>query len=149
MLFLTIDPANDYYWKTHPTYKKASINGDVGLDIPMQCSVLIPANCRSYKIDLQFKTEPNHGYMLVPRSSISKTTVRLANSIGIIDKSYRGNVMIVVDNIGSSDVLFQEGCCYFQIIAFDGKLPRYQIDNVNVDTSRGSGGFGSTGAIVN
>ena len=57
--------------------------------------------------------------------------------------------MIVVDNIGSSDVLFQEGCCYFQIIAFDGKLPRYQIDNVNVDTSRGSGGFGSTGAIVN
>ena len=68
MLFLTIDPVNDYYWKTHPTYTKALKNGDVGLDIPMQCSVLIPANCQSFKINLQFKTEPSHvspGYRVI------------------------------------------------------------------------------------
>jgi dUTP pyrophosphatase len=146
MLFLTIDPSNDHYWKVHPTYNKASKNGDVGLDIPMQQSVIIPANARSFKINLDFKANPTHGYMLVPRSSISKTTIRLSNSIGIIDKKYRGNVMVVVDNIGDVDVLFQEGCCYFQIVAFDGNLPRYQIDNVDVVTSRGAGGFGSTGA---
>ena len=113
----------------------------------MQCSVLIPANCQSFKINLQFKTEPSHGYMLVPRSSISKTTVRLANSIGIIDKNYRGDVMVMVDNIGKTDVLFQEGCCYFQIVAFSGNLPKFQISDVNTDTARGTGGFGSTGAI--
>tara|TARA_B100000287_G_scaffold296272_1_gene279481 strand:- start:7172 stop:7615 length:444 start_codon:yes stop_codon:yes gene_type:complete len=146
MLFLTIDPSNDHYWKVHPTYNKASKNGDVGLDIPMQQSVIIPANARSFKINLDFKANPTHGYMLVPRSSISKTTIRLSNSIGIIDKKYRGNVMVVVDNIGDTDVLFQEGCCYFQIVAFDGNLPKYQIDDVNTDTSRGDGGFGSTGA---
>ena len=28
MLFLTIDPINHHYWKTHPTYSKASKNGD-------------------------------------------------------------------------------------------------------------------------
>ena len=148
MLFLTIDPVNDHYWKTHPTYSKALKNGDVGLDIPMQSSIIIPANSRSFKINLQFKTEPSHGYMLVPRSSISKTTVRLCNSIGIIDKNYRGDVMVMVDNIGKIDTLFQEGCCYFQIVAFDGKLPRYQIDNIDTNTSRGTGGFGSTGATV-
>lgn len=146
MLFLTIDPSNDHYWKVHPTYNKASKNGDVGLDIPMQQSVIIPAHVRSFKINLDFKANPTHGYMLVPRSSISKTTIRLANSVGIIDKKYRGDVMVVVDNIGDADVLFQEGCCYFQIVAFDGNLPRYQIDNVDVVTSRGAGGFGSTGA---
>ena len=84
--------------------------------------------------------------MLVPRSSISKTTIRLANSIGIIDKNYRGDVTVMVDNVGDTDVLFQEGCCYFQIVSFDGNLPRYQIDDVSVDTSRGTGGYGSTGA---
>ena len=84
--------------------------------------------------------------MLVPRSSISKTTIRLANSLGIIDKNYRGNVMVVVDNLGDTDVLLQEGCCYFQIVSFDGILPKFQISEVNTDTSRGVGGFGSTGA---
>lgn len=147
MLFLTIDPSNDHYWKNHPTYKKAMANSDVGLDIPMQKSILVPPNARSYKINLDFKACPTHGYMLVPRSSISKTNIRLANSIGIIDKKYRGDIMVAVDNIGDSDVLLQEGCCYFQIVAFDGNLPKYQIDDVNTDTSRGDGGFGSTGAV--
>tara|TARA_B100001287_G_C22660948_1_gene520331 strand:- start:878 stop:1321 length:444 start_codon:yes stop_codon:yes gene_type:complete len=146
MLFLTIDPKDDHYWKVHPTYNKAYKNGDVGLDIPMQRSVIVPAGARSFKINLDFKATPTQGYMLVPRSSISKTSVRLSNSIGIIDKKYRGDVMVVLDNLGETDVLFQEGCCYFQIVAFGGNLPTYQIDNVDNDTSRGSGGFGSTGA---
>jgi dUTP pyrophosphatase len=146
MLFLTIDPSNDHYWKVHPTYNKAYKNGDIGLDIPMQQSVIIPAHVRSFKINLDFKANPSHGYMLVPRSSISKTSIRLANSIGIIDKKYRGDVMVVVDNLADTDVLFQEGCCYFQIVAFDGNLPRYQVDKFDVVTSRGTGGFGSTGA---
>jgi dUTPase len=55
--------------------------------------------------------------------------------------------MVVVDNIGSTDVLFQEGCCYFQIVSFDGNLPKYQIEDVVTETSRGDGGFGSSGAI--
>ena len=113
----------------------------------MQKSILVPPNARSYKINLDFKACPTHGYMLVPRSSIYKTNIRLANSLGIIDKKYRGDIMVAVDNIGDSDVLLQEGCCYFQIVAFDGNLPKYQIDDVNTDTSRGDGGFGSTGAV--
>jgi dUTP pyrophosphatase len=68
----------------------------------------------------------------------------MSNSIGIIDKKYRGYVTAVVDNIGEKDIVLQEGACYFQIVAFDGRLPRYQIDKVSVDTSRGEGGFGST-----
>jgi len=145
-LFIKIDPENDHHWSNHPTYKKAKKNNDVGLDIPMQSSILIPAKSTSFKINLQFKGNQNSGYMLVPRSSISKTSVRLANSIGIIDKNYRGNVMVVVDNIGDTDVFFQEGCCYFQIVAFDGRLPGFQIESIDEDTSRGTGGFGSTGA---
>jgi len=147
-LFIKIDPANERHWVNHPTYNKAQRNKDVGLDIPMQSSMVIPANSKSFKINLQFKGNPTHGYMLIPRSSLGKTTVRLSNSIGIIDMKYRGDVMVYVDNIGNTDVFFQEGCCYFQIVSFDGRLPGYQIEEINPDnnTSRGSGGFGSTGA---
>ena len=145
-LFLKIDPIESHQWENHPTYANALLNKDVGLDIPMQNSIIIPAGSKSFKIDLCFKADPTHGYTLVPRSSITKTNIRLANSIGIIDKKYRGNVMVVVDNIGDTDVLFQDGCCYFQIVAFDGILPKFQIENVKSVTDRGYGGFGSTGA---
>lgn len=145
-LFIKIDPKNDYYWKNHPTYTSAKRNEDTGLDIPMQNSELIPANSKSFKINLNFKGNQSIGYMLIPRSSISKTNIRLANSVGIIDKNYRGDVMVVVDNIGTSDVLLQEGCCYFQIVSFDGILPKFQIEDIDTGTTRGRGGFGSTGA---
>ena len=74
-LFIKIDPEESHHWENHPTYKKAMQNKDVGLDIPMQNSVVIPAGSRSFKINLRIKTEPNHGYMLLPRSSISKTSI--------------------------------------------------------------------------
>ena len=78
------------------------------------------------------------------RSSISKTPLRLANSVGIIDKSYRGKVMVKVDNISNTDFTINEASCYFQIISFSGILPKYQIvKNINT-TKRGDGGFGST-----
>jgi len=145
-MFITVDPELDYYWKNHPTYKKASKNSDVGLDIPMIRNVVIPGGAISFKIKLGFKGIPNHGYMIVPRSSISKTAIRLANSIGIIDKNYRGELMVVVDNLSNDEVVFSEGSCYFQIVTFDGRLPTYQIGSVDNDTDRGEGGFGSTGA---
>ena len=146
-LFLNIDPDDDHYWKNHPTYKKAEKNEDVGLDIPMQMSIIVPPNAVSFKIDLGIKVDANNGYMLVPRSSIIKTTVRMSNSIGIIDKKYRGKLIAAVDNISDQEVFLQEGNCYFQIVSFNGKLPRYQlVDKVDCDTPRGDGGFGSTGA---
>tara|TARA_Y100001970_G_C14259677_1_gene878863 strand:+ start:1133 stop:1588 length:456 start_codon:yes stop_codon:yes gene_type:complete len=146
-LFLNIDPDDDHYWKNHPTYKKAEKNEDVGLDIPMQKSIIVPPKAVSFKIDLGIKLDANNGYMLVPRSSIIKTTIRMSNSIGIIDKKYRGKLIAAVDNISDREVFLQEGNCYFQIVSFNGKLPRYQlIDNLDYNTSRGDGGFGSTGA---
>lgn len=135
---------NVTYWENHPTYKKAKKNEDVGLDIPMLNDIIVPKNAISFKIPLGIKTEPSHGYMLIPRSSIIKTTLRLSNSVGIIDKSYRGELMAVVDNIYNSSVQLKAGACYFQIVAFDGILPTYTIKNELSSTSRGSGGFGST-----
>ena len=98
-IFINIKADNTDYWTEHPTYKTAMKNDDVGLDIPLCNSICVPPNITSFKIDLGICTDPSHGYMLIPRSSICKTTIRLSNSIGIIDKKYRGKLMAVVDNI--------------------------------------------------
>jgi deoxyuridine 5'-triphosphate nucleotidohydrolase len=144
LLELKIISDNSQYWKNHPTYKTAKANEDVGLDIPMHCSITIPANTKAYTVDLGFKAEQTHGYMLVPRSSISKTPLRLANSVGIIDKSYRGKVMVKLDNNSNDEFTLQEGNCYFQIVSFNGFLPSFNLSNNINGTSRGIGGFGST-----
>lgn len=143
-LELKIISDNEEHWKNHPTYSKAKQNEDTGLDIPMHCSVTVPAKTKSFTVDLGFKAQQNQGYMLVPRSSISKTPLRLANSIGIIDKSYRGKVMVKVDNNSWGDFTMNEGSCYFQIVAFNGKLPNYELVDHISNTLRGDGGFGST-----
>ena len=135
---------DNYNWENHKTYNKAVLNQDVGLDVPLPESVSVPPNTTSYKIKLGIKTEPTHGYMLLPRSSIIKTTLRLSNSVGIIDKSYRGELMAVVDNIGNNEVTLEKGCYYFQIVAFDGNLPEYSLVKTISDTFRSIGGFGST-----
>ena len=143
-LTLNIVPDIPYNWINHPTYYNACANHDVGLDIPMNSDITVPGNTRAFKVDMGFKANQTHGYMLVPRSSISKTPLRLANSIGIIDKNYTGKVLVKLDNVNKNDFILKSGECYFQIVAFDGNLPKFNIvDNVQ-ETRRGSGGFGST-----
>lgn len=88
------------------------------------------------------------GYYLYPRSSISNTPLRLANSLGIIDAGYRGNLMGVFDCLESN---FRPTAMtrYVQICApslkpFLVRLVEKESD-LGLNTFRGSGGFGSTG----
>jgi len=96
------------------------------------------------------------GYYLYPRSSIVKTPFRMANSVGIIDAGYRGEIMAVVDNIDSANNDLKT-CLerhmpplsrVFQICApslepFFVRIVEHECE-LGV-TERGSGGFGSTG----
>ena len=87
-------------------------------------------------------------YWLLPRSSISKTPLRLANSVGLIDAGYRGTIMSATVNTGTD--MFEVGACdrYFQLASPD-LLPWDEVQIVSEipggETLRGSGGFGSTG----
>jgi hypothetical protein len=105
---------------------------------------------------------PACGFYLYPRSSISKTRMRLANSVGIIDAGYRGDLIAAVDTIGlfgSNDIwhVWKETLSpikkydrYFQVCAPD--LSPFLVHIVETEaelgapTTRGTGGFGSTGA---
>jgi dUTP pyrophosphatase len=128
---------------------------DAGFDLfcPSECQVI--SSSSSYKLDLGIKcaayernTQQPLSYYLYPRSSISKTPFRLANSVGIIDSGYRGNIMCMLDKLGSSKAVIEKHSRYFQICS--PTLTPILVILVNNEsdlglTTRGSGGFGSTG----
>ena len=85
-------------------------------------------------------------YFVYPRSSIGKTSLRLANSVGIIDAQYRGNLIVQVDNIRDDSYTIKRGQRLFQVCSRD-LTPFYKVVIVDKlqDTERGAKGIGSTG----
>jgi dUTP pyrophosphatase len=96
------------------------------------------------------------GFYTYPRSSLSKTNLRLANNTGIIDAGYRGNLIGMFDvvnierNYNSNyDYLIEPYTRLLQICS-TGLEPIYveivdNMDQLNMNTLRGNGGIGSTG----
>ena len=85
-------------------------------------------------------------YWLLPRSSISKKGLMMANSVGVIDRTYRGELMGAVVNVRDEPVKVSRGERLFQIVAPDmGHIEMSRkVDELD-ETNRGAGGFGSTG----
>jgi dUTP pyrophosphatase len=124
----------------------------------------IPVNKVDFKIKCcakMYYSNSSTGIYFTPfytyaRSSISKTPLRLANNQGIIDAGYRGNLIGMFDCIISSnkndapfDWYMEEYTRILQICA-PGLAPIYVnivngVEELGPSTSRGSGGFGSTG----
>ena len=85
-------------------------------------------------------------FWMPPRSSISKTGLVLCNSIGVIDKSYRGELMAFLWNTTRNPVEVKRGDRLVQIVAPDmGHISQVHIVDALDETKRGEGGFGSTG----
>lgn len=95
----------------------------------------------NYDDDLYRQSE---SFFLFPRSSISKTPLRMANSVGIIDSGYRGELKVAIDNTHKSSYYITAGerhwqICHPSLQPFSVKF----VDSLD-ETERGSGGFGST-----
>ena len=121
-------------------------DGDAGLDLYVLENMVIKAG-DTVVIKLGIACEPIDGkaYYLMPRSSISKTPLRMSNSIGLIDGGYRGEIMASCDNIKNFDYKITKGQRLFQLVSLDASPISYDISESLSDTSRGDGGFGSTG----
>ena len=90
--------------------------------------------------------EEDSHYTLEPRSSIYKTGYMMANSRGIIDKTYRGELMAAIVSAGSQQTCIEKGTRLFQIIAPAlGHIAEVAYVDSLPATVRGEGGFGSTG----
>ena len=143
---LFIKPHNDAAWafyQSHGHFHK----GDAGLDLYVLEDIQFEAGeTKAIKMGISCEPEDGTAYYLFPRSSISKTPLRMANSIGLIDGGYRGEIMAVCDNIKSDSYTVEKGQRLFQLVAADSSPIEYELVTEIEMTTRGTGGFGSTGA---
>ena len=142
---LKIKPLNNRavkYYSEHGHFH----DGDAGLDLyVLEDQTFIPGETKLIKLGISCEPEDGRAYFLLPRSSISKTPLRLANSIGLIDGGYRGEIMAPCDNVKDFEYRAEKGQRLFQLVAADCSPISYKIVDSLSETSRGSGGFGSTG----
>jgi dUTP pyrophosphatase len=131
-------------------------DANAGVDLYCREDVEVqPGKVAFLKLGIAAKLVRNDGgsgsrschYWLLPRSSISKKGLMMANSVGVIDRTYRGELMgAVVVAGGAEPVKVSRGERLFQIVAPDmghiaAAVPVEELDA----TVRGAGGFGSTG----
>jgi dUTP pyrophosphatase len=144
--------------------KKRILNDDfidAGFDlfVPLDTNVYQNPTTNVFKLDHKISCSAkmvtlnkyyNTGFYLYPRSSMSNTPFRLANSVGIIDAGYRGNIIAALDVSCDTCISSIEPYSRVVQICAPGLVPIIaQIvdtkDDLGTTTARGIGGFGSTG----
>lgn len=132
--------------------KRANFSTDSGLDLVIPNELVVPAKSHGFKIKLGihceaiFEDRKPRGYFIYSRSSTgSKTPLRLSNSVGIIDYTYRGEIMACVDNISDMDFTIEKGQRLFQLCSPDLSPVYIEVTSILSSTERQSGGYGSTG----
>lgn len=99
---------------------------------------------------LQYRTgiaiEPPEGYHteIFPRSSISKTSLVLANSVGLVDNGYRNEILCRFRLIDNNMVHYKKGDRIAQLVVRKTETAKFAWSDELSETDRG-GGFGSTG----
>ena len=128
-----------------PTYAH---NDDAAADLYANETVVIKAHSLGNLVHTGVKFALPTGWKatILPRSSTGlKTPLRLSNSQGLIDSSYRGEIMLLFDNISDSDFTIKQGDRLAQLEVEPVHRFKPKIVEALDETERGEGGFGSTG----
>lgn len=152
---------------------RRAIEDDTGYDIKLIGIEKIEGDVIFFKTGISIEPPSGHYYEVVPRSSISKLPLELANSVGIIDEHYRGEIMIPVRithtamGTDAKNVTFPNGIVkifgarpstmmsvgqlvierkplLFQLILRERLSSEFKVVDQLGETKRGAGGFGST-----
>lgn len=126
--------------------KKNKIS-DSGYDLVLVQKIKQVGNVSFYDTGIQVQPPLGYYFDLVGRSSISKTGYMVANNVGIIDQSYRGNVIVALIKLDLSAPDLELPSRLVQLIPrrVIHMQPQDVGDDELGDTKRGDGGFGSSG----
>jgi dUTP pyrophosphatase len=115
----------------------ADVDGDVTLRpgqrilVPTGLSIALPAGYEG---------------QVRPRSGLAhKTGVTVLNAPGTIDSDYRGEVQVLLVNLGDGDVVLRRGDRIAQLVVAPVTRIEWVEEATLADSDRGAGGFGSTG----
>ncbi len=127
-----------------PSYAHA---GDAGADLTsVEAVTLAPGARTAVPTGLAMAIPDGWVGLVHPRSGLArKHGITVANAPGTVDAGYRGEVMVLLVNLGAESVTLEAGERVAQLLLQQvGRAEVTEVDDLG-DTSRGSGGFGSTG----
>tara|TARA_B100000902_G_scaffold38458_1_gene45766 strand:- start:1333 stop:1767 length:435 start_codon:yes stop_codon:yes gene_type:complete len=135
--------------KSNNDLPRYTTQASAGMDLRANISgpiVLKPLERALVKTGLFIELPLGYEAQIRPRSGLAiKKGITVLNSPGTIDADYRGEVCVIIINLSSEEFIVEDGERIAQmIIAKHEKITWENTKNL-ADTSRGSGGFGSTG----
>ena len=123
---------------------KQGTSGAAGFDLTA-VNMKVKENTLKYDTGIAVEIPPGYVGLVFPRSSVCKTGLSLANSVGVIDSDYRGSISFV----------FYKGADLIEAYSYGDRIgqllivPIPSVEFVEAEelseTERGAGGYGSTG----
>ena len=130
-----------------PQYESAGASGfDIRAQLEGESITLQPGERFLIPTGLAFEIPEGFEIQARPRSGLAiKKGVSLVNSPGTIDADYRGEVKIILINLGSEPFEIQDQDRIAQLVFTPVVQAEFELVESLDETSRGAGGFGSTG----
>jgi dUTP diphosphatase len=127
-----------------PRYETAGSAGmDLRADEPFG---LAPGERRVVPTGLALELPPGHEGQVRPRSGLAaRQGIAIVNAPGTIDPDYRGEVKVILVNLGDAPASFARGDRIAQLVVAPVVQARVELVEELSDSGRGTGGFGSTG----
>lgn len=121
--------------------------GDAGLDLfSVDDLIILPGESKLVKTGIQIELPKETEAQIRPRSGLAlKNQITVLNTPGTIDEGYRGEIGVILINHGKQEFHVEKGMKIAQMVV----KPVFRVNVKEIeeltDTSRGEGGFGSTG----
>ena len=138
--FMTTDPDAVVPELAHP--------GDAGMDLRAREDGVVPARGRTLiSTGLRLSLPRDCVAYVCSRSGLALNQgVTVLNAPGVVDSGYRGEVGVILFNTTDTDYHIAAGDKVAQLIVQRVVMPAWELTKDLDDSSRGDGGFGSTGS---
>ena len=128
---------------------KYETEGSSGMDLTANVNKVIeiqPGKSEIIPTGLALSIPKNYEIQIRPRSGLAaKNQISVLNTPGTIDEDYRGEIKVILINLGEKKFVIEKGLRIAQMVLCPViKAELEEVDELS-ETKRGSGGFGSTG----
>jgi dUTP diphosphatase len=139
ILIRRLDPDLVLPTRAHP--------GDAGLDLSARAAVeLGPGEWATIPTGIAVAVPEGHAGLVVPRSGIAaRHGISVVNGPGVVDAGYRGEVQVVLINLGTTEFRVERGDRIAQLVVVPVALAEFTEVAELPESARGRNGFGSSG----
>lgn len=132
-----LDPRAQLPLRAHPT--------DSGADLfALERTVLPPHTVVKVRTGVAVELPENTSGIIWGKSSVESKGIKAM--AGLVDAPYRGELLVCMYNLNDTEFVFESGQKVAQLVVLPTLYPAFIEAQELSDTSRGSGGFGSTGS---